>query len=224
MIRLGLVLVAISLNAIAGNPQLDAIMKKYESTLSKIEVGMTSDTISAGTQIIFSESDAQVESINTDTLSVILKKVGTSAYVYNLIRNLKTGEVTTSVELEDFSLNSDEVAADIVFTVKDDVASFTNQMEMEDDLGTFASTTKSSKDLKSSIFCNSKTENNDSYKIKSSSKILKAKSTIVIQCGADMSKEQVKAIDLKNVDFCQKDENGDSSCEKRDMSFLTANL
>jgi hypothetical protein len=224
MKRFGLVLAVLSFNAFAGNPQLEEIIKKYESSLSKVEVGMTSDEISTGTQIIFSNSGVKVEEDNSDTLSVILKKVGTSAYVYSQRRNLKTGEVITSVELEDFSLNTEDVSADTVFTVKDDIVSSTTKDEIEEELGTFSYVSKSSKDLKSSIFCNSKTENYDTFTFKSSNDVLKAKLKTVNQCGKDMSKEQLKAIDLTNVNFCLRDENGDSNCEKRDMSFLTANL
>jgi hypothetical protein len=224
MKRFGLVLAVLSFNTFAGNPQLEEIIKKYESSLSKVEVGMTSDEISTGTQIIFSNSDVKVEEDNSDTLSVILKKVGTSAYVYSQRRNLKTGEVITSVELEDFSLNADDVSADTVFTVKDDIVSSTTKDEIEEELGTFSYVSKSSKDLKSSIFCNSKNEYNDTFTFKSSSKVLKAKSTTVNQCGRNMTKEELKAIDLKDVNFCLRNENGESNCEKRDMSFLTAHL
>lgn len=224
MKRLGLVLAVLSLNAFAGNPQLDEILKKHEATLSKIEVGMTSDEISTGSIITFSDSNAQVESRNTDTFSVIVKKVGTSAYIYRLVRNLKTGRVTRYVELEDYNLTSEEVPADLVFTVNDDILSASVNGEIEDELGTYSYIENFSKDLKSSIFCNAKSEINDSFTIKSTNKVLKAKSTTVTQCGKNMSKEEVKAIELNNIDFCQKDENGDSSCEKRDMSFLTANL
>lgn len=199
MLLLGLMI--ISTSAFAQNSEVDQILTKYSSSLYNIKLGQSWTTI-----ISEQENETRTELIET---SIILKVMGSKYYQVTHSLNSQTQKTEVRVVLEDAKERGEPVKFDSI-EVENDILTVTADVKNEiSEVNLFGR-----KNLLSPIMCDSLTierarAENYFYASSHSS-----------HCGGILSVQKLKLIDLKDVEFC--DENDE--CKIRDMSHLTSDL
>lgn len=224
MKKIALALSVLSFSAFAGNPELEAIFKKYESTLLNLKIGMTAESTTASRTIIISPSpeDQTPQEENSITKTILLKVEGTKAYSYELTTDKITGEVSSSVSLEDHALTVDDFSHVSNIQVRNHILSLNIRTEeIEPEGGVFKSNIDYEKDLLKPTFCDLKYKGVGEYQDSEMSYTFNMRGES--RCVANTSIAEIKRLDLRAIEFCDFTQD-DSECEVKDMSFLTSEL
>ncbi len=226
MKRLALLVATISLPAMA-NPELEAIFKRYQSTLMKFEVGMTAEAMDQGTELVMNE-EGRLSTVmfSRTTRSVLLKAEGTKIYEYEVIKNNRSGESEVFVNFTDYSFEDSSNLNISNIRVVSDILSLDINGSLEDSNRRYTYSVSATKQLLNSMFCGSTSMSKGTYTLSQTGESFLMMSQETKQCGSKLSISELKMIDLSQVTFCDhtREDEGEINCETRDMSFLTAEL
>ena len=227
MTRLSFCLLVLSFSAFASNHELDDIFNKYHKTLMNFKIGMTSTSINENTSFYADENAILSARSSKDVVkTVILKVIGTSVYEYEVTTNVESGQKSITVSLNDHKYNSAD-------NVNVSNISITNEILLADFSGNYTDQYSSyvysgsmTKDLLSSFFCGYTNIVQAKYTDNSTGVVYPMNDNEVNKCGTMMSVDEIKGIDLSEVQFCNNTlpDNSGEVCEITDMSFLTADL
>jgi hypothetical protein len=215
-----------SFSAVAGNPQLDEIMKKYEASLFNFKIGLSYKDNTVGKTLSFNEAGQIVLApMKTLTEKIILKVEGTKIYTIVKETDLITSESDISVELTETMLDTNDGEYTAI-SVANNVLTFNYKAEQTDENGSGALiTAKITKNLLSPMVCNMKM---DSVVTLSSQDLgtFKLPATLTSVCGPIVAREELKKLDLTNIEFCDQtmSDDGEVTCSTQDMSFLINEL
>ncbi len=193
----------------ASNPELEAINKKYESTLFNLQVGMSALT----TQKSLS-SDFDIK-----TKTIVLKVVGDLAYKYESSTD-EEGIVTSKVLLVNFKEMADITASQI--KVENDILSFNFIQEQITPVGPSKLNGSYVKNMLKPELCDSAMKGDLSIDL-GNGEVFNAIIDVHSECTEIVSKEELKQLDLLKIDFCDDTDTVDE-CVESDMSFLLLDL
>jgi hypothetical protein len=216
-----------SISAFAGNPELDAIFKKYEPSLMNFKVGMQSLSDIESTDFDFAEDGTMTSRLTRKSVrAVILKVEDSKTYEYEVERNLTTGEETITVNLNDYKYDSTDTSDITNISVKNHILSAKYSGKIEDQFSINSYRGSITKNLLTSMFCGSTNIVEGEYKDLSAGRVYPWKDNQVKSCNGLMDISKIKEIDLTRVLFCDNTlpDDSESTCETRDMSFLTSDL
>lgn len=220
-------LVTVSFSTFAANPELEAIFKKYESSLMNLKVGMKSVSDVESTDFELAPDGTMTTRLTKKYVtSVLLKVDGTKAYEYEVTKNVVSGEEQAVVNLNDYKYESNETSDIKNIKVNNHVLSGDFSGKFEDEYSSYIFKGSFTKDLLSSMFCGSTLNLVANYTDLSSGTVYPMKDVENNKCNGSMPISEIKKIDLSEVEFCDNTLPDDSSdiCETRDMSFLTSDL
>ena len=227
MKMLSLALLAVSFSAFASNPELDAIFKKYESSLMNFKVGMKSVSDVESTDFDIAEDGTMTSKLTKKYVtSVLLKVDGTKVYEYELTKDLSSGEESIVVMLIDHKYDSSSQSDISNIKVVNHVLSGNFTGNFDDEYSSYSYKGAFTKDLLTSLFCGSTNNVAGNYTDLSTGRVYPFKDNQINKCNGIMPTSDIKKIDLTEVEFCDNTLPDDSEymCETRDMSFLTTDL
>ena len=200
---ISLALLAVSFSAFASNPELDAIFKKYESSLMNFKLGMKSVADVESTDFDIAE-DGTMTSRPTKkhVTSVLLKVDGTKVYEYELSKDLSSGEESVVVSLIDYKYDPSTQSDISSIKVVNHVLSGNFAGKFDDEYSSYNYKGSFTKDLLTSSFCGSTQNVTGDYKDLSTGRVYPMKDNQINKCNGIMPTSDIKKIDLTEVEFC----------------------
>jgi hypothetical protein len=227
MKMLSIALLTVSLSALAANPELDAIVKKYESSLMNFKVGMKSVSNFESTDFDIAEDGTRTSKLTKEYVtSVLLKVDGTKVYEYEVTKDLSSGEESIVLWLIDHKYDSSSQSDISNIKVVNHVLSGDFTGNFDDEFSSYSYKGSFTKDLLTSFFCGSTTNVAGDYTDLSTGRVYPMKDNQINKCNGIMPISEIKKIDLTEVKFCDNTlpDDSENMCETRDMSFLTSDL
>jgi hypothetical protein len=227
MKMISLALLAVSFSAFANNPELDAIFKKYESSLMNFKVGMKSVADVESTDFDIAEDGTMTSKLTKKYVtSVLLKVDGTKVYEYEVTKDLSSGEESIVLMLSDYKYDSSSESDFSNIKMVNHLLSGDFTGKFDDRFSSYSYKGSFTKDLLTSFFCGSTNNVAGDYTDLSTGRVYPMKDNQINKCNGIMPTSEIKKIDLTEVEFCDNTLPDDSEkmCETRDMSFLTSDL
>lgn len=225
-----LAVLALSFSAFADvNPELVAILKKYDSYLMNLKPGMTALSHSEDTELYLDENgEMNSRLVTIESKKVILKVMGTKTYILETSKNLTTGEELASVTLDDHSYTDGDGTEFQNIREENGVLKATFLVEENDgDDFRFKYEGQMSKVLTSPIICDMAVKVNGTYTNVSTQQTTPYSSDSNSICGDDMPLAEMKKLDLSSVEFCdyvKPESETENNCTVQDMSHLIKEL
>ncbi len=210
------------------------VKERYQNAFSTLVRGQSADAIDKGQIRSYNWETETVTAapVNTEKFSVVLKIEGTDVYTYNVETDKIDGTVEKEVILESHDGSNMEEILKLPGTIMmGNTLMFSTTFEGEWTLQ--SASVIESYEIKASMnlgmpLCemNITMTSRGTITRSSISSPLPVISTDTIQkCGRILSSNELAAIDLSSIEFCDHTTNDEVNCEsERDMSFLTADL
>lgn len=242
LLPLAVLMVLVSCNGNSGSKNnTDKIISKYEASLA-FKRGIVSNEVDKGTTVDIKMNDQMtsfsldLKQVNRKEKRIILKVDGDDVYTY--VETNEDGETSKEVVLEKSNPVKDlkEVLDTKQGYISGDqlilkVSSGVEEHEISAETDTIMISTFN---VNASInlnnpHCSSVADISQTTQLKNAGVLGKKVATSehqITTCGPVLSDEQLKQIDLSNIEFCddRNEESDESNCEVKDMSFLTADL
>lgn len=229
MKKFALAVLALSFSAVAGvNPELEAILKKYDSYLMNLRPGMTALSETEDTDLVLNEQgQLETRMVTTQSKRIVLKVMGTKTYILEQSINMTTGEEKAEVVLDDHSY-TDENGTDFTNVREENqtlTANFASEESGEEYRFAFAGVM--SKKLTSPIICDMNIKVKGTYTLVSAQQTVDYISNTNTICSDDMPVSEMKKLDLTSVEFCDftvPESDEEANCNVQDMSHLIKEL
>lgn len=211
--------------------------QRFEDAALSVDRGLVSIESKTGTDVSFDvDVDGNVtmstETENSQQYSVILKIEGTKIYKYVEDRNLLTGDVDKSVEVDDVSAETLSEALKLPgASLNGSIFTLNATQDWDFEVSENASVTSKLNfnvrvDLNAFHCSETSTVRQTNLKLTQNGVITSAPDTqtnSTTKCEAALSSAELKALDLSAITFCEESttEEDEWNCESRNMEFLT---
>jgi hypothetical protein len=214
--------------------------QRFQELALSAERGLVSIESKIGTELSFSYDEdenftAEVVPMKRDEYSVILKIDGTKIYKYIEDRDLLTGLVRKSVDVDDVSAEKLSEALKLPgVSLSGSIFTLNGTVNNSFDIGENASfTSKMSFSVRvdlSAFHC-SETSASGQFDVKLTqngvvTSVPDSQTSSTTKCEAALSSAKLKALDLSAIEVCEESttEEDEWNCETRNMEFLTDDI
>jgi hypothetical protein len=214
--------------------------QRLQDAALSVERGLVSIESKTGSDVSFDvDADGNVtmttEAENSEMYSVILKIEGTKIYKYVEDRNLLTGDVDKSVEVDDVSAETLGEALKLPgASLNGSILTLNATQDWDFEVSENASVTSKLNfnvrvDLNAFHCSQTSTTRQLNLKLTQNGVVTSAPDTqtnATTKCEAALSSAALKALDLSAITFCEESttEEDEWNCESRNMEFLTDDL
>jgi hypothetical protein len=214
--------------------------QRFQEAALSVERGLVSIESKTGTDVSFDidvngNITMATEPEKSQQYSVILKIEGTKIYKYVEDRNLLTGDVDKSVEVEDVSAETLREALNLPgASLSGSIFAVNFTQDMNYDVSETAALTSKLNfnvrvDLKAFHCSQTSTTRQFNLRLTQNGVVTTApdaQTNATTKCEAALSSAELKALDLSAITFCEESttEEDEWNCEQRNMEFLTDDI